>query len=250
MSASDSIVLGDAFVQVQRSQALSPVIAACFRTEPGESFHTLLSDSEDLYSLIETIIDHGYAQHSQLVYFDAALMVSPQGKSIMLAGASGRGKTTTALALCLLAQFKMVCEDIALIDFSRQIILNFVMPLSIRERTRELLQELGAPAINLIEERWFPCRSLFLRENFRLAKGIDFLFVFESPGSSSEQGLTERKLTAAGAIRSLLPISNLLLHEDACEKMAQVLAPSECYAIKDGSLAERLNFICTVSSAC
>lgn len=196
----------------------------------------------DLGGLIEQVIDETYARHSSLAFIDAATLISSNNTTTMLVGASQRGKTTTSLALCLSGAARFVCEDISLIDFCDQVILNMVAPFSIREKTKSLFAVNGIANLPLIDDRWYPNRKLYVETDLSIKDGVDIVFLLMSPGSETEP-LTTNDITAAEAIRLLLPISNLLVHPDGCEKMLRVLQDSQVIALYAGSLEQRLQYI-------
>lgn len=239
-----TVLLGRASATLHADGQTAPVIQKCFKQVIGQTadFEMQLDSVPDLSAFIEQIIDDGYAKHSTHVYIDAATLVSPKGETAMLVGASQRGKTTTSLALCLQRAAKFVCEDISIVDFSAGQILNLVAPLSIREKTIKLYADLGIAPLQLIADRWYACRELFEDKHASIENGVNYVFVFMTPGSE-DKPLKTGPLSASEALRAMLPISNLLVHPSGCESMLEVLQRSNIFAIYDGTLEQRLTFL-------
>lgn len=252
MKATDStaVTLGNCRTLVQGTAQQLAVFHESFAcsaaADEDVNLRVEIGAEEDLCVTISKVIDLAYDHHKDAVYLDAATIVSPGG-ALLLAGQSGRGKTTTTLALCFQQSYQMVCEDISMIDFEKGEILSLVAPLSIREKTVELFAQCNLPALNLTGGRWFPCRQLYKRDNLAVSK-VKWLFLLTSPGGQS-QSLQTAAIDAATAIRSLLPISNLLNHEVGFERLYELLQQVKIIAVQGGTLQERVDFIagCTKS---
>ncbi|MBY0552770.1 MAG: hypothetical protein K2W95_36135 [Candidatus Obscuribacterales bacterium] len=237
-----TVTLGRATARLQTHEQYAELLQNCFKAGIGQTTDFEVEQvGNELTDLIEDVIDQSYAQHSALAYVDAATLVSPKS-TVLLVGASQRGKTTTSVALCLAGAAKFVCEDISLIDFSEEVILNMVAPFSIRTKTKTLFERHHLGTLPLVGDRWYPNRGLYIENDLSVKNGIALVFILMSPGSETEP-LTTAEITADEAIKFLLPISNLLVHPEGCEKMLYLLRNAKVVALYAGSLEQRLQYI-------
>lgn len=240
---STTIALGRSTAILNTEENCAAILQNCFKQGIGQTADFEIEQTDDcLGGLIEQVIDETYARHSSLAFIDAATMVSPNNTKIMLVGASQRGKTTTSLALCLRGFAQFVCEDISLIDFSEQVILNMVAPFSIREKTKSLFEVNGITKLNLIDGRWYPNRNLYIESDLCVKDGINIVFLLMSPGSETDE-LRTQAIMPQEAIKFFLPVSNLLVYPDGCEKMLQLIENARVIALNAGSLEQRLRYI-------
>ncbi|HEV8718174.1 MAG TPA: hypothetical protein VGX03_35830 [Candidatus Binatia bacterium] len=102
-----------------------------------DTIHEIRTGS-DLRVLISDIL----GRHAGCLWIDAACLLSPHGQKVLIAGHSGAGKsTTTALALALRYGWKVLAEDVTLIDLQADAVIVFAAPFSLKAGTVKLLQE-------------------------------------------------------------------------------------------------------------
>ena len=65
---------------------------------------------------VRDLVDHIFKKHYKCMWVDAACLVSPTGRKVLLCGRSGAGKSTTAAALVMGYGWSLLAEDVVLID--------------------------------------------------------------------------------------------------------------------------------------
>src|SRR5260370_19475284 len=101
-----------------------------------DTIHEVQTGS-DLRVLISDIL----GRHTGCLWIDGACLLSSHGKKVLISGHSGAGKSTTALALALRYGWKVLAEDVTLIDPQTNTVIVFASPFSLKAGTLKLLQE-------------------------------------------------------------------------------------------------------------
>ncbi|HEY9868316.1 MAG TPA: hypothetical protein V6D08_04060 [Candidatus Obscuribacterales bacterium] len=188
------------------------------------------------------IVDHIFAlaleQQQPCLWLDAAALTTSDDRLVLLAGASGAGKTTLALSLAMVYGWKVLSEDITLVDTSTRRIIPLARPFRLRPdsqaRITEATNKKPAP---LVLGRWFFDRALFSQEQRILAVSVAVLL--RPAGEGTAVGLTIRDLPAAECLRSILPISNAVRMPAGIEILQDGLKEARCFELSGGSLKER-----------
>ncbi len=189
---------------------------------------------------LRELLNHMLKRHFIHLWLDAATLVSPSGKKVLLAGKSSSGKSTTSMALALAFGWKVLSEDITLINPETRLIENFASPFSLKDGTIERLQEtfgidLGEPLL----EEWIPLGDVSY--GTAVPAKFDLAILFDLDQSTE---FTIDSITAAEYTRKLLPYSNFVKQAGGMELFMELLGEANVLHITNGSLQERIEKIC------
>jgi len=200
-----------------------------------------MDSAKDLRSLTNKILK----RHLTCLWVDAACTVSPNGKKVMLSGASHSGKSTTSLALALGYGWRVLCEDITLIDPKKDEILNFGTPFSLKSGTVELLLEtiskIPEPIIN---GEWVPMGNLNFGSN--LSAPFDVVVHLERQRLEPQQErppIEWRAISRCEYLRKILPFSNTMRQKNGTDKFLEYVREDGCYLVSGGTLKERIQLL-------
>ncbi len=190
----------------------------------------------DVRELISDIL----GRHSDCLWIDAACLRSPHGKKVLISGHSGAGKSTTAMALALGHGWKVLAEDVTLIDPQTNTVIVFAAPFSLKAGTIELLQE----SIRMTPEpvvfgEWVSMNGMSAEDECSTDFDLSFHFGKVGNGGAIEQ-IT---CTPAEYTRLLLCCSNLVHDSGRPDRFVEYVGSGACYQITGGCLRERLNLI-------
>lgn len=181
--------------------------------------------------------------HDDCIWIDAAYLVSPMGKSLLIAGKSGAGKSTTAISLVFEYGWTALAEDLVLIDPRRGEVITFASPFSLKVGTLDLLKKtIQRVPQNIVLDEWVPNEKAFGLSGQRAH--VDVALYFETAGGGEQ--LSVDRLNAGNYMRLILPNSNLVHHEHFTERMADYLANATCHKVSGGDLRERLDLILNI----
>jgi len=214
-----------------------------FRTE----LDTLLPQSEEQAqeivqspSTLRTLQNQIYEMHDDCLWMDAGCLLTPDGKKVLIIGRSGAGKSTTTMALALAYDWKVLAEDILLIDYKKDILITFGAPFSLKPGTLELLQDsIGRVPEPIINGEWSPLGPMVAPRD--LKAHFDVSLVFTRDREHPSHKITE--LSPAEFLRKCLPVSNVLRMKGAGEKLLEYVSKGVCVEIADGTVRERVNKI-------
>jgi hypothetical protein len=206
---------------------------------PG--WEEIVSEASGL-EIIRLIVRRALNYHHDYLWFDAATLVSPSGKVVLIAGPSHSGKSTAATALAFAFGWKILAEDVSLVDPRTKQVKTFASPISLRtgslERIRSATGVLPGPVVG---SEWVPISDHI---NEKLVDfNIDLSIALSVTDSNSDLPLTTSAVPAQSFIHSLLPLCNALHLNNGIELLDDALKNSVCFRIMGGSLAERLHFI-------
>lgn len=191
----------------------------------------------DLRSLQNFILE----KHRGLIWLDAGCLINKSGKKLLIVGISGAGKSTTTMALALGYGWKVIAEDILLIDLNSDRLITFGAPFSLKPGTFQLLKDnVGAVPAPIFGEEWAPLGDLASYETN--PAHFEFAIVF---GATAKPALplSVKQVSTGIYLRQILSISNILRLKGASEKMFEYLDGALCFTITGGSLRERLDHI-------
>jgi len=161
------------------------------------------------------------------------------GRGLLVVGASGKGKTTTLMAL-LRAGYRVLSDDHPLLRESdgEMELLSFPTKIDVTDKTVELVPELSAAAERLhagVIKRWFHVDEIFPGQEALTSRPRVLLFpeVIDWPRSRIDP------LPRSRALEGLLRESLLVLDRDVSERHLRVLSrlveQSDCYRLRLGA---------------
>jgi hypothetical protein len=195
---------------------------------------------------IGCIMDKALRFHEEDVWFDAALIENDEGQLVVLAGASHSGKTTLALAMNMAAGWKLVSEDMILIDAGARKVIPFARPLGLRAGTVERIRAATnrTPETRHLLDCWY-----FDPEAYDLKPPRDAIAaaLVLAPLNADEPGdLTLTKISVGECIRKFLPMSNLIHRPEALDVLDALLADARCFVVQGGDLKSRVEWLSKV----
>jgi hypothetical protein len=195
---------------------------------------------------VRGIVNVALKRHENCIWLDAGVLVAPNGKRVMFAGASSAGKSTLTTALAFGHGWKIIAEDVALIDIESDRFVVFASPLSMKAGTVDRLAKvLGKAPGPLFFNEWIPLGDLAATTDPDAT--IDFAFIMQplTPGSPGQLNL--QPISHKSVLTKLMPISNILRLNGAMEKMEHYLSQGKCFQLSGGQLNERLDLVIELS---
>ena len=192
------------------------------------------------------ILDTALKFHEHLLWLEGATLLDGSGRLVMLCGGTHSGKTTLALALHLQFGWKVVSEDLTLIDPQDSQIVPFPRPLSLRAGTAERIAEAvgTAPGKRHTQGEWYFDRGMYDIRRFALPPRV---VIFLKPVDAENPGsLKAEVVSSAIVLKQLLPLSNLLRKPDATHMIDSAMEAAACFVLEGGHLADRLNWFKTI----
>ena len=187
------------------------------------------------------LLNHILKKHLGCLWIDAGCLITPAGKKILISGQSGAGKSTTTMALALGYGWKVVAEDLLLLDKEQDMLLTFASPFSLKSGTFEMLKEcVGRGPDPILQSEWSPLGEMAASGTFDAH--FDFSIVLNR-AVDGEPNLVLDEVSPIEYLRSILPISNTLRYKDASEKMIEYFSSGRCVRFSGGTLRERLDTI-------
>jgi hypothetical protein len=203
-----------------------------WQTAPNEIREIEMSGVQDLRKLINTVL----RLHDGCNWIDAACLRAANGKIVLISGQSGAGKSTTTMALALNHGWKVLAEDLTLIDPATSEIIAFGSPFSLKKGTSELLEQLtgNAPKPILLGE-WLDSKHVASTTNVKA--NLDFALHF---CGVTDEVLNCKPISANEYTRAILPYSNISRDKEAPARFSHYLANARCFKLSGGSLQERV----------
>lgn len=194
------------------------------------------------FEIIRLIVRKALDNHQDCLWMDAATLVSPQGKTILIAGPSHSGKSTAAIALAYGKAWSVLSEDITLIDAGSGAFLRFASPLSIRAGSIEKVKIATGVAVGTpVDTEWLELGHLASTK--AEIKRIDFLYFLPKTDPNTDEPFQVDRISVNEAVRKLLPLSNILHLSTGLEIITTALASAQCHTVKGGCLSERVGLI-------
>jgi hypothetical protein len=188
------------------------------------------------------LLGRAMTKPSNLLWIDAATLICPDGRAVLVAGPSLAGKTTLALSMFLAYRWKVLSEDVTLIDPLSHQIIPFLRPSSLRPGCAELIEAAtGRRPSTLLFDRWFFDRRMFLESNFE-AKPV-WSIKLDALVEGSREPLTINPVSTDHFVRSILPISNTLRFADGVAALSDFLSESSCFKLSGGTVRERMEAV-------
>jgi hypothetical protein len=185
---------------------------------------------------IDELLAHVVERNFRCAWINAACLVSPEGKTVLIAGPPLCGKTTLAMALALGHQWKVLNAEVVILDPDSSRILKVAMPFQVGEGTPERLRDaIGIMPEPLVDNKWYPLGDA-ASDDDREAR-IDLAILIErwTPRMKVDT------ITRSEYLRKLLYLSNLLRREDSFNVATEMLNSAQCLVFRGGTLTERVN---------
>jgi hypothetical protein len=191
---------------------------------------------DDLEQAVIAISDCLMAQFRDYLWIDAAVLVAPNGSTLMLCGASEAGKSTLGAALSY-HYWKMLCEDVAII-LADGTIPPLVRPISLRPGTAELIRQQTGIVIDAVDDRWLFKPDAFLETSLRVP--LSAVALLKGAGTEANGDISVSKATPEQMVRELLPCSNALRINNGIDVLLQSLKDSDCWLLAGGTISQRM----------
>jgi hypothetical protein len=200
-----------------------------------DTIHAFSVES-DVRAVIRAVL----AFHRDCRWIHAACLRSPEGRTVLLAGRSGAGKSTTALALALGFGWKVLADDLTLIDPATNAIVALAAPFSLKGPAPALLHEaIGTAPGPLVLGEWFRIDELYAAEECQAAFDLLVHLGWDSRGN----GFAHSPCSAAEYTRLLLPSSSMLHDAGGPDGFAEAVGSGACHWVMGGNVSERLNLV-------
>lgn len=193
---------------------------------------------------ISNLLNHLYAQHASCLWISSACLCTPDGKLVLLAGPSYCGKTTIAVALALTRKWKIVSQDITLIDPVLKVVLPCQAPINIRDGARKMLIDIGhSPGKAFGVHGWFFDQELYLRRSVSAKFAAAVMIVPFDQLTEDNSDISVEELSASAFIREILPWSNLLRYGDKISVLQEAIEGAHCVKWQGGQLSQRVELL-------
>jgi hypothetical protein len=189
---------------------------------------------------VRGVIAEVLALHRDCRWIHAACLRSPEGRTVLLAGRSGAGKSTTALALALGFGWKVLSDDLTLIDPATSAIVGLATPFSLKGAAPALLGEaIGREPGPLVLGEWFRLDELYAAEVCQ----AKFDLLVHLGWDSRNPDFAHSPCSAAEYTRLLLPSSSMLHDAGGPDGFAQAIGSGACHWVMGGTVSERLHLV-------
>lgn len=190
---------------------------------------------------VRGLLNHIFKRHSGCLWIDAGCLISPNNRKVLIAGQSGAGKSTLTMALALGYGWKVLAEDVLLIDCKADNLLTFASPFSLKDGTFELLKStVGKAPEPILLDEWSPLKEMSAKGEF--AAEFDLSILVERPNGRNVD-LQTSAIPAQTLLRRVLPISNILRIDGASEKALSYFDRGQCLNVVGGTLRERIDLL-------
>ena len=188
----------------------------------------------DLRAVVNDILK----RHDDCLWADAACLLSTNGKKFLLVGASSSGKSTTSMALALGFGWKVLAEDVTLIDPATNEVLRFPSPFSLKSGTAELLrQSVGSTPDPILLGEFFPMNSVAAESSIKAP--FDFAIVLDR----RQPDLKMTEIRPDDFIRRALPVSNILRVANGAPLFTSFVESGKCFSLSGGTVEQRLDIL-------
>lgn len=201
---------------------------------------------DDPAAALLTVINRALADHSGYLWIDASALITPQEKLVLVSGPSHSGKTTLTLAMCLAHNWKVLAEDIVLINIKNGLIAPFARPLSLRSDTAAKIAEAtGKNPGTFHLDGWLSDKNWYFRKT--MPSSFDLAIDLSVTNKDSQEELNLQPIESNEFLRQLITHSNTLRHRDGIDRLTKSFAQTTCYLMSKGQPRERIEALLKLS---
>jgi len=203
---------------------------------PANSVETEIIDVQMGLSLdVGQCMQQLIARHRDCLFIQAACLNSPDGLTVLLAGEIGSGKTTMTLALALGYGWKVIADDVLLVDTVKERLISLAAPCKLADGVRQQLSCAGVQLPGFILREWYPLSKTHIADD--CTAEFDIAVYLDKPDGKP---FSLAACTPSEFTRKVLPISNLLQLRGT-NTFVNYLPANSCYTTGGGNLKERLS---------
>lgn len=196
---------------------------------------------EERANRLRALTTDAYRYHSGHLYIDGCALVTEHSELVLLAGASHAGKTTLTVATVEKLGWKILSEDLVLIEPSLAGVVPFTNPLSVRPGSLKLIADAtGMTPPNLYLDRWLARDEMFYAGPLRKPKFNHSIILH---ADSDNQTFRNSTATPHEFLRRLLPLSNALHLDNGLDLLGHCLDESQCSIVYGGTVKDRLELL-------
>lgn len=196
-----------------------------------------LADFRDVRSMI----DHLLRLMPERIWIAAATLISPANKILMLCGRPSSGKTSLTAILAFKYRWRIIAEDVTLIDYAQNELVSLQSPLSMKPGACARWCRLaGVEEPPMLFNEWIPTAEHAARG--RYPAHFDAA-VMLSRFEAEERTLELQQLPRESFVSSLLQLSNIIHKPQSAHLISEYLADASCATLHGGNLSERLTAV-------
>lgn len=210
------------------------------RTDTGMELR--LSSLSPAHS-VAYLLDCSLKFHHGLIWLEAAALVDANNSLVLICGASQSGKTTLSLALSTIFAWKIVSEDILLIDGQCGRLIPFARPLGLRDDSLDRIIDASSSTElhgNSADEWYFDPNIYYYKD---VSPQFSRAILLNSANPQPALPLSVEAVSPEEYLRKILPIANCVRLEGATELVHDCLRHADCFIVTGGKLQERLQFL-------
>lgn len=201
---------------------------------------------EDPTIALVYLLDRALAEHAGYLWIDASALLTPHGKLVLVSGPSHSGKTTLTLAAALAHNWKILAEDIVLIDLETGMLAPFARPLSLRADTAEKIKSAtGMDPGCFILDGWLTAKEWYSLKAVPAKFDIAIDLAVTQKDSTTSLNITSA--TTGEFMRNLITHSNALRYDQGVNKLSQAFESASLYFLSEGTPAERIKMLMQLS---
>jgi hypothetical protein len=189
------------------------------------------------------LVDCALKFHQGMIWLEGAGLVDKNKNLILVCGASQSGKTTLSLALASAFGWKIISEDLILVNPTTKQVVPFARPLGLRpdsiDRILKVTDKSGFAGLSADDWYFDPQIHHYSEAPFKFSQAI----LLNSANIQPEAPLSIEEVSMSQFLRDILPIANCVRVEGAIDLVNEGLQGTSCFIIKGGNLKERLEFL-------
>jgi hypothetical protein len=194
--------------------------------------------NDQIGSAVRQIVVTVIAQHSKNLYVEGAAILNRANELVLLVGTTRAGKSTLSAALTLGLGWKILTEDLVILDLSNKYILPLNFPISLRPGAKELIEAAIGLRVQTKGESdvWMPIEASCVKTEARFDKVV----LLEAPNGKE---IACFDLAPEQAVRLILPASNAIYSDQRIDDLMEMIKGARCLRLTGGSVKERVDAI-------